>query len=429
MMGAVTRPEPPPHIRRTYLLGAGFSRGFHRPMPLMADLAARVVDELGVEPDHLAVFNHDLEAWLSYLSVRQPWDDESTALRNLATFRDASAVIADEIERASSLEDDEEPVRAALLTRLALDWCLAGADILTFNYDLLVENVLRDWDRNVTGADIYPIPLTARRPAGGGGLFGYSNPTLPLPSLHKLHGSVNWLYGGIDHSDGPITLGPWYRTDPQDQEPRERYLYADLTPLVIPPTSSKSPFYGNMALRSLWADAAAALHRADELVVIGYSFPASDQQVTTLIRTALPPGKTIRVVTLDQPVADRAADAFARHKVDAFVDPDAAAAYVEHTCGQVIEWSHASDGDGVREWLTNGAVELTRMSSYDPSSPGEIAEKAMRALAKEWPGVERTWRGHHFSSEGRARYRAYVPKAAWDANPDPWRTTPAATIN
>ena len=178
----------------------------------MRDLATQVDSALRLNPDELAAFNWDLEAWLSYLSVHQPWDDEPTALRNLARFREASAVIADEIGRAMSAPDVEVQQRSQLLTRLVLDWCLRESDVLTFNYDLLVENVLQDWERNLTGADIYPLPLTSRRPAGSKGLIGYSPTTMPLPYLYKLHGSVNWLYGGANHSDGPVTLGPWTPT-------------------------------------------------------------------------------------------------------------------------------------------------------------------------------------------------------------------------
>lgn len=408
--------------RRVYLLGAGFSRGFHPPMPLMADLAKRVIEALTIDPGELNAFNGDLEAWLSYLSTRQPWDDEALALRNLATFREASAAIAEAVRRAAS-QDGGRPDEGDVLTRLVLDWCVEEADVLTFNYDLLVEEVLRDWVPTVTGPDIYPLPLTERHAAQGGALSGSSEPLAPLPLLYKLHGSVNWLYPGIDRGDGPITLAPWKQVGPLERRRRERHLYADLDPLVVPPTSSKSSFYGNEALRALWHAAADALRTADELVVIGYSFPASDQQVTALIRTTLPPGATIRVVTRDSDVPRRAAGAFQQHDVEELVDEDAAAAYVEQTCGHVIEWSHTSEDPGVREWLSTPNGEATRMANYqDRDLTGDISQHASGELARTWPSVSRTWRRKPFGDDGqRARYQAYVPRAEWIAHPNPWR--------
>lgn len=406
-----------------FLLGAGFSKGFHPPMPLMADLADRVVSALGIDPDELKAFNGDFEAWLSYLSTRQPWDSESTALRNLATFQEASDVIASEIERASSLEVSGSDRRARLLQRLVLDWCVHSSEVLTFNYDLLVELELQRWERRVSGADLYPLPLVERLPLGVHPFLSATMPTTPLPLLYKLHGSINWLYPGIDHGDGPITLGPWRGLNPNHPERRVRHLHADLAPLVVPPTSTKSPFYSNTALRSLWANTAQVLRRADELIVIGYSFPVSDQQVTTLIRTTLPIGARIHVVTADERVPARVKKSFPQHVVTTLIDEDAAATYVDGASGPVIEWSHASDGNGVREWLSGPDGEVTRMASYfeRESRGAELEQLAMEELAKVWPSISLTWQNNHASeNDDRIRYRAYVPLSEWRDRQHPW---------
>jgi hypothetical protein len=400
--------------RRVYILGAGFSRGFNPAMPLMADLAYEVTRALSLEPTVLESFNGDVEAWLSYLATRQPWDSEAAALRNLATFQEASSVIARVVDTASR---DDAATRHEELLCLVLEWCVDGADVLTFNYDLLVEEALRGWERNASGPDLYPLPLVERQPVGSHPFLTAGGPTAPLPSIYKLHGSVNWMYSGEENSTGPVTLGPWQRSDPQQQAPRQRYLYSDLKPLVVPPTSSKSPFYTHSALRALWAAAAAALREAEEIIVIGYSFPSTDQQVTTLLRTTLRPGTRILVVTTDREVVDRVTKAFPQHAVSELIHPDAANAFVDRNCGHVLEWSHGADGDGVREWLRGPTGEITRMARY--SNRVQITQGARAELSAAWPTIVQTWRGFG-SSDGRDRYRFYVPRLEWLANPSPW---------
>ena len=88
-------------MKKTYLLGAGFSKAFHQSMPLMNELAGEVLLELGLDAEVLSPFRDDLEAWLSYIATRQPWEDDVTAAQNEATFLQASAAIATCITRAS----------------------------------------------------------------------------------------------------------------------------------------------------------------------------------------------------------------------------------------------------------------------------------------------------------------------------------------
>ena len=49
-------------MKKTYLLGAGFSKAFHQSMPLMNELAGEVLLELGLDAEVLSPFRDDLEA-------------------------------------------------------------------------------------------------------------------------------------------------------------------------------------------------------------------------------------------------------------------------------------------------------------------------------------------------------------------------------
>jgi hypothetical protein len=64
-------------------------------------------------------------------------------------------------------------------------------------------------------------------------------------------------------------------------------LESDKVPLIVPPAAVKSPYYGNNVVRAMWRQAAAALRAIDELVIMGFSLPASDQVVGSLLVTEL----------------------------------------------------------------------------------------------------------------------------------------------
>ncbi len=401
-----------------YLLGAGFSKAFEPSMPLMADLRDLVLNALGLPASTLDPFGGDLEAWLSYLSSHQPWDDESTAWRNRATFREVSRAVAAQVRtaqgprRGTGAHDER-------LTRLVLDWCVQKAHVLTFNYDLVVERVLQEWESNLTGGDIYPLPLTERRAPLAGIVGGQGSPRIPLPHLYKLHGSVNWHYPGLSQGQGPVTLGPWEPVPADTQRERDRHLYDDLEPLVVPPTSVKSAYYDNDALRALWRNASEGVSSAHELVVIGYSFPPSDQQVLSFVRTTLPAGAVILIVTADQRVADRAREMFPGHEVQELVAPDAASQYVDEVCGPLIKWNPRWEDNCLTEHLEAFDTVMRRTEQEAHDNTTTDSSRVLEELQRSWPTLPATWQPA-FTASGRESYRGYVPWTEWAQAPLPW---------
>lgn len=77
------------------------------------------------------------------------------------------------------------------------------------------------------------------------------------------------------------------------------HLMADRVPMIIPPTATKSAFYQNSTLRSLWGKAAEWLAGADELFVLGYSLPPSDVVVRTLLATTFSDSTVLPVDVAD----------------------------------------------------------------------------------------------------------------------------------
>jgi len=235
--------------------------------------------------------------------------------------------------------------------------------VVTFNWDTLMDRALSEhtsW-RVDTGYGVQPHrvfrdgwhpPMTAVGPCGIG--------------LWKLHGSSNWITsheqfeagkliliqsrpaetlhvfefatkpyscyrGRFMSGHGPFSYGyypPNILDDPGKSAGPNRVLYrAQLTmpgvpegtaerdglismPLIIPPVKSKSFERFGGLFDTVWKGAEDLLASADDFVVIGYSFPRTDDRSLELFRDALgrraaPP----RVVIVD-PTPERAIDVF-----------------------------------------------------------------------------------------------------------------------
>jgi hypothetical protein len=94
--------------------------------------------------------------------------------------------------------------------------------------------------------------------------------------------------------------------------------------MVVPPTATKTAFYDNRVLASQWSAGARALRAAEELVLIGYSSPASDLVFGALLRTNLTNG-TIIPVNTSADVVQRTQEIFGEDACDRVVDSYAGA--------------------------------------------------------------------------------------------------------
>ena len=105
------------------------------------------------------------------------------------------------------------------------------------------------------------------------------NPYPLAPALLKLHGSANWF---------------WADTSPSDEiyfsngtEKDFNNLVMGLKPYIIPPVQDKNAFYNHIAIQALWKKAEELLKQADEIYIIGFSFPQTDLSVRYLFQSAL----------------------------------------------------------------------------------------------------------------------------------------------
>ncbi len=157
--------------------------------------------------------------------------------------------------------------------------------ILTYNWDCLIESVLQKYTK---GKEILSNSLKIVSPelATKGmdyDTIAYKN--YHLPYFLKLHGSINW-YGCKDKSclrnSMPVVL--------DINRDLHSFWHCDLCGsllelMIIPPQAHKS--YRHNRIFSLQAKIASnKLEMADELIIIGYSFPEFDFEANALFRRA-----------------------------------------------------------------------------------------------------------------------------------------------
>lgn len=295
--------------RDVFLLGAGFARAISPSMPLLQELADRVIEALGdgavrIPPEVRAMMRENFAHALSYLEQAKPWVTEADNLRHRALFLDISNAIAHVLEAdvagADRLLRDRAP---DWLPRLLRRWHDQRCTVLTLNYDTLTEraaaNVSLTGGARIRARDLYPPLLTDAALRSGGGA-----PASELESfrLLKLHGSTNWYYSGRPQARGepiyfvppPEETGP--DTDRAGEHEQRLRAVADKYPFLVPPIYDKSPLLTHETIRALWFDAGEALRRARRLVCLGYSLPSSDLTMMHFLRTRCAPDARIAVV-------------------------------------------------------------------------------------------------------------------------------------
>lgn len=151
---------------------------------------------------------------------------------------------------------------------------------ITFNYDLLLDKAVSINDRDLIGD--YAVPFAK--------VFNFDryerilrNKRLPSDvDILKLHGSLNWAV--CTACSAPHLAYYWrYTRLPQFHC---SCCQALLAPVLVPPSYRKSigkyPF-----LADVWRKAQEVVGQADEIIVIGYSFPEADLEARWLFKKAL----------------------------------------------------------------------------------------------------------------------------------------------
>jgi hypothetical protein len=199
-----------------------------------------------------------------------------------------------------------------------------GHIIITSNWDLVIEHF----------AQSSGIPL---RLASRTRVFSENE-----VSLIKLHGSIDWCQqsarsAGYDDTSyahlGELQFGPTYTMQMPVEDDSvvrirampvgsawQRIRSRAREPYIVTMARGKSSDLG--PLQEVWRDAYRALSRAKRLEIVGYSMPADDVEIRTIVRTGLQRGNDHAEVVVRNPAPD------VHVRVRTFLDRDAQSSFL-----------------------------------------------------------------------------------------------------
>jgi len=279
-----------------FVLGAGFSKAINSKYPTLKELS-KSVDErfLRLANDSGACFDKaatcianyyfsipkqirdNFENLLTYLSSNFPWKTDIESSLDKALYLDILKHLSYELQSLPEQFDCKWHNLGTFINN-------TEATCLTFNYDLLLEklldktsakdNITREYEGMVDYKyrDFYKVNFE------NFDVINYlNNESINKPSILKLHGSINWIYKSNGLPDKILFNG---RTANYD-------IPEGYSPYIVPPVNDKTSFYNNSYLNQLWNCAKESLAMADNIYIIGYSFPKTDLSSEFLMKFAL----------------------------------------------------------------------------------------------------------------------------------------------
>ena len=280
--------------QKVFFLGAGFSKAVNNSYPLMSELTTKALIrvEKSSAQQHLTELapqiTKDIEGLLTYLSTDLPWKTDTTKYANKSLYCAIVQALSDifmEYAKQETPKDDRSSLWWQFADKIR---CHAWEyNFITLNYDILLEVMLKvayPVDRNtpsINYADFYSYPMAwiGDRLPKHFFVLGSDKSKPAAPKILKLHGSANWFWAGVSPSD---VL--YYRNWTSDETDN---ITMGLKPYIIPPVLDKSSFYNHIAIHALWKQAEELLQQADEIYIIGFSFPQTDLAVKYLFQSAL----------------------------------------------------------------------------------------------------------------------------------------------
>ncbi|EKE03904.1 MAG: hypothetical protein ACD_20C00131G0001 [uncultured bacterium] len=308
---------------KVFFFGAGFSKAINGDYPLLTGkdgLTNRVLRDLkndnGDDYEKKSIQQHfkeipqsltdNIEELLTYLSSDLPWKDERQKAMNKALYIDITNKIVKIFESINNY--DFADCNSKQFQKNKALWEFIYKENITcvsLNYDLLLEknliaasNIIKKQDEmiiNIQEEDscgkFYKIPiLNIINRVSNSCSYRYE-----LPEILKLHGSINWLYSSISPSDSIF-----YR----DFQKVENNLIEDLVPFIIPPILDKNSFYNNNTLKSIWKRAHTSIKSAEEIYIVGFSFPLTDLPIKLLFQSALRKNNDVKVYVINPDNSD-----------------------------------------------------------------------------------------------------------------------------
>jgi hypothetical protein len=264
-------------VRRVFLLGAGASKSWG--LPLTNELFPLALTGVPKRKDRELIrrfiqyqYPYFRRRWKNYppfeefLSLVDVYLDFADVIKRGHSFSiEQVRRIRKEVLLAISRVLHEARTRAAHAeVKKFAELLRAGDVVITFNWDLLVEEALHDLNKN------WECKRNGK-----------------AVSILKPHGSLDW-YDNQDVSIDPDLVFPLNERFGRIQvfrQFRAPRLARPAVPVILPPVVNKK--IGYEELEAIWRDVWLALRHAPEIYIIGYSLPPEDLHARTAIRTAV----------------------------------------------------------------------------------------------------------------------------------------------
>ena len=287
-----------------YLLGAGFSRAISENMPLLDDLGQALATVLTEDRILHGLLNQaeidaiedgrvpfgNVEAWLTSLAADQPFLSLARNLQRRALYGELASLIAQEIRDRQRLAGQQPWPR--WFDGLLACWQEHKSDVLTLNYDTIIESVSMTLKLKGSGAELpWPNDIVGSFPPAPPQQGSWGEETMTSFSLHKLHGSTNWF--GRSGSSDMLSIVRFDRLVPEwgsEERPLDRAMSAvrdSMQVMLLPPVADKSELCRNATMAVIWQRALEALKRTNRLIVFGYSIPPTDTSILALLATGV----------------------------------------------------------------------------------------------------------------------------------------------
>lgn len=264
----------------------------------------------------------NIETLFTFSTMKKPWLSLREAAENELVTALLTRLIANVIFKSFDEErqDGRWRLRIDADKRKALE-NFAGflldyhAHVITFNYDLLLENYVdaEQECRMRSGTPEHERQFHVGYSYGFPALTQYdgrilrSDKGLPDASMQflKLHGSINWFAAsgsGRHLTCDEILVMPVHS---RASALRHYDLMFERQPLIVPPILDKSSALQSAAFNLIWARAARLVSLAETIVFIGYSLPPTDYYADFLFRHVPASAKVIIVDFVDSAGGDR----------------------------------------------------------------------------------------------------------------------------
>lgn len=302
-----------------FILGAGFSRGYNpKLLPLISDFL-NIAEKNGIlKPDG------EHKELVEFIQKYFGKEYQCVNIETLATFL-TTDLVPDVSQKYEFREKLYKQLYSIIIRTLSFPYgkpqdqptheiyqnfahklAKNGSHVITFNYDLILDNLLLN-TKNWSQLDGYGINMRMIVEELAEEIRRQQKNKSKLKYL-KLHGSLNWGRSIIPHpyQGDEILLGVSGIVPDQTILPLEGSSLAyDMVNMfyqsfIIPPILTKQDLYNIPLLQNIWYKAKWVINGADEIYVIGCSFPPSDFTAEFLFRQALtfPPQKSPKKINI-----------------------------------------------------------------------------------------------------------------------------------